>query len=417
MLDRLFRNCGLLARLRVGEVGASLDAFAAHLLERGHSRAVAQRYVRVARHFGHWLAKRGAELSSVGEDTLRLFLVQHLTRCRCHVPNKESAARVHAALRHLVALLRREGRVLEAPTRGEPSHAVLSDFEFYLRGTCGLAPGSCRKYVEDIRLFLRGRFSDGPVDLSKLTPADVLAHVASRGVKLQPGTVEKVATVLRRFLRFLRLRGVWVGPLVDFIPRAPHRKLAHLPKVLTEQQVRALLGAFDRATPLGLRGYAFSLCLIRLGLRAGEVTHLCLGDVDWRAGVLRLAAGKGRRERLLPLPAEVGRAIAAYLRHGRPRTALRHVFVCHRTPIGPMGRGAVYAMIQTAWTRAGGEVPSKGTHVLRHTAATHLLRRGASLKEIADLLGHRSVDTTAIYAKVDLGGLAEVALPWPEACA
>lgn len=415
MLDRLFRNSRLLTRLRVGEMGASLDGFVAHLLERGHSHVVAQRYVRVARHFGHWLAKRSEALSSVGEDTVRLFLVQHLTRCRCHVPNRESVARVRAALRHLLALLRREGRIREALTPGEPSDAVLSDFDFYLRGTCGLAPSTCGKYVEHVRCFLRGRFGHGPVDLPKLTPADVLAHVARRGVKRQPGTVEQAATVLRRFLRFLRLRGIWVGPLVDFIPRTPHRKLAHLPKVLTEQQVSALLDVFDRATPLGLRGYAFTLCLVRLGLRAGEVARLCLGDIDWRAGSLRIAAGKGRRERLLPLPAEVGRAIVAYLRKGRPRTAQRRVFVCHRTPIGPMGRGAVYAMVRTAWTRAGVEVPSKGTHVLRHTTATHLLRRGASLKEIADLLGHRSIDTTAIYAKVDLGGLAEVALPWPNA--
>ncbi len=224
-----------------------------------------------------------------------------------------------------------------------------------------------------------------------------------------------MVTALRSFVRCLRLRGLCDARLLGAVPTIPNWKLSHLPKVLAGEQVRVMLGSFDRDTPLGRRGYAIALCLVRLGLRACEVARLSLDDIDWRRGVLRVT-GKGGRARLLPLPADLGRAIVAYLRGGRVPTVDRHIFVRHRVPVGePLDSGSVQATIRTAWKRARVAVPSKGTHALRHTVATRLLRAGASLKEIADVLGHRSIDTTAVYAKLDIAHLAEVALPWPAA--
>jgi integrase len=203
--------------------------------------------------------------------------------------------------------------------------------------------------------------------------------------------------------------------LVAAVPRLPKWRLAQVPRVMSEEQLDAFLAAFDRSTAIGRRDYAMALCQAELGLRAGEVAALRLEDLDWRSAVLRVPACKVGRERELPLAARVGRAIADYLRRGRPATRDRHVFVRHRvlggTPVNT-------AVIQTAMRRAYARVPGcelwAGTHALRHTAATRLYCRGARLKEVADLLGHRSLDTTAVYTKVDLPRLAAVALPWPE---
>lgn len=304
--------------------------------------------------------------------------------------------------------------MLEGRITDDNAPEDVAEFETYLRNTRGLGEETCRWYVGTVRAFLRWKRGNGPVDVSELTAADIVAHVVERASELKPGTVKQIATALKSFARCLRLRGLWKGPMVDGIPMVPYRKLAQVPKLLSDQQVKALLGVFDRDDPAGLRGYAIALCLLRLGLRAGEAARLGLDDVDWRRGTLRIAAGKGRRARLLPLPVDVGRAIVAYLRRGRPRISARCLFVRRRAPLGAMSSRAVRHQIRRGWTRTGVEIPSKGTHALRHTAATGLLRGGASLKEIADLLGHRTLDTTAIYAKVDLESLAQVARPWPE---
>jgi integrase len=184
---------------------------------------------------------------------------------------------------------------------------------------------------------------------------------------------------------------------------------------MTDQQLRTFLGLFDRSTPVGRRDYAMALLQADLGLRVSEVAALTLADIDWRAGTVRIAGGKTRRGRVLPLPDGVGRAVADYLRHGRPATPCRHLFVRYTLPAGtPVSPALISCVICRAFTKVEGCEGWKGTHVLRHTAATRMYSRGASLKEVADILGHRCLDTTALYTKVDRSGLAAVALPWPE---
>ncbi|MBT3194426.1 MAG: tyrosine-type recombinase/integrase, partial [Verrucomicrobia bacterium] len=195
------------------------------------------------------------------------------------------------------------------------------------------------------------------------------------------------------------------------------RRLSSLPTGLSEHQLDALLAAFDCGTPIGLRGYAATLCMVRLGLRVGEVARMEIDDIDWRAGVLRVVGGKGRRSNVLPLPKDVGDAIVQYLREGRPSTGDRHIFTRHRqrkrSPVRGGNRAGIRKDLYRAFKRAGLMIPTAGsTRALRHTTATNLLQRGATLKEIADILGHRSLDTTSIYAKVDLPSLRAVAMPW-----
>ena len=228
----------------------------------------------------------------------------------------------------------------------------------------------------------------------------------------QRGSSEQLCAA---FFRFTQVAGLCEGRLAAAVPKVAHWRQAHLPRSLSDEQLAALFASFDLTTATGRRDYAMVSCMAGLGLRAGEVAALLLDDVDWRAGTLRVGRGKERRASFLPLPTRVGRALVGYLRHGRPQTDDRHMFVRHQLPVGqPLSSAAVTAAVRLAFTRARLTVPFKGAHVLRHTAATHMVRAGASLKQVADVLRHRSLETAAIYAKVDLATLAEVALPWPE---
>lgn len=289
---------------------------------------------------------------------------------------------------------------------------VLDAFEAHLRTARGATPATCRGYTFFVGEFLRATFGVSPLRFLEMSADDVISFVAGRATHSSAGTTKLVTTALRSFFHYLQMQGVCPEHLVDAIPVVAFWKRSRLPKILDDEQLAAFLRAFDRATAIGRRDYAMALCLAHIGLRAVDVAGLTLDDIDWRRGALRLG-GKPRRVSLLPLPATVGDAIVAYLRGGRPTTPHRRVFLRHVAPIRSLDRGGVRAAIQRAFDRSGVSVPSKGSHVLRHTAATKMLRSGASLKDLADVLRHRSLDTTLIYAKVDLPRLSEVALPWP----
>lgn len=291
---------------------------------------------------------------------------------------------------------------------------LLAAFEKHLGTVGGATLQTRREYTRYAREYLEDRHG-ATVNVADLRAADLIDFVVERAARCAAGTAKLVATSLRSFLRFLQMKGLCDPRLVAAIPTVPNWKLARLPKALTDDQLRALLDAFDRGSATGCRDYAMALCLSLLGLRAGEVARLTFDDIDWRVGTLRIVVGKARRDGILPLPVKVGRAIVAYLRRGRPSTDQRRVFVRHRVAAGgPLSSSAVCSAIRRAFARSRAQgVRSKGTHALRHTAATRMLRAGASLKDLADVLRHRSLDTTMIYSKVDLVRLAAVALPWP----
>jgi len=272
-------------------------------------------------------------------------------------------------------------------------------------------PG-CARYV---RQFLRSVFGDAAVDVSKIVAPDVISFVRAATGRYRTSTVKLAATSLRSFFQFLRVEGPCDARLEAAVPRVAHRRLSTLPRHLSEDQLRLLVASLDGATARRCRDRAILLCLCALGLRASEVADLRLDDIDWRAATLHVRVRKTRRSDVLPLPRAVGVAIFSYLRSGRPPTQDRHLFVLHGCAAGaPIRSHVVGHAVRLALQRAGIQAPSRGAHLLRHTLATHMLRRGASLKEIADVLGHRRLDTTAIYAKVDIPALRGVALPWPE---
>lgn len=401
MLDRYFRRVSVLERLRAGNLGCVIDDLTTYLAQRGKTEEVIQQYARAVGHYDHWIGKKDLLPSP---DVVHAFLEEHRNGCFCEVP-RGSYLQLRAALNHVARM------AMPSPPGPTDQDDRLGEYPTYLKNTCGLAPGTCEEYVQKVRVFLKSCATA----LDQLKPADVIKHITDRAQVVKLVTLKQDALVLRNFLRFLRIEGTGTAGLENVVPTVPTRRLANIPKVLTDDQVQRLLESFDRSKATGLRGYAIALCLVRLGLRAGEVAGLTLADIDWRRGTIRIGAGKRRRTHILPLPVDTGRAIVAYLRQVRPRTDCRHVFVRHRSSVGsPMSSNAVGGVIRGAHDRAKVGASSKGTHALRHTAASRLLRAGVTLKGIADILGHRRLDTTTIYAKVDLRALREVALPWPE---
>jgi integrase/recombinase XerD len=289
------------------------------------------------------------------------------------------------------------------------SDPVIDCYVAYLRFERGLTPGTVRLYSR-IASNCLDEWSRLDVGLEVLDAADVVGLVVAESKRSSIAVMKNVVTVLRSLLRFMFAKALIGRPLADAVPSVAGWQMSSLPRALEPGQVSALMASCDRETVVGRRDYAILLSLWRLGLRAGEVAALGLDDVDWRHGEL-IVCGKSRREERLPLPVDVGEAIVASLRDRRPATADVELFGRVRAPLGPLSAGGIRWVVYSACDRVG--VVRVGPHVLRHTTATELLRSGSSLPEVAQVLRHRSVDTTAIYAKVDRVALMAVAQPWP----
>jgi len=293
--------------------------------------------------------------------------------------------------------------------------AVLAAFGEHLRRARGVCPEVRHNYARSVHAFLEAVFGDGPVDPARICVHDVVEFVSAATRRYRPATVQLVATSLRSFFRFARAEGLREDRMEDAVPKVPRRRLTCLPRHLDGTQFADLIASFDSSSPRGLRDRAILLCVARLGLRASEVARLSLDDIDWRNATVRVATRKTGHGALLPLPDDLGRALTAYLRRGRPGAHVRQVFVLHRQHVGaPIDRHVVGDAVGRALRHAGVDAPIRGANLLRHSLATDLLGHGATMKEIADLFGHRSLATTSIYASVDVSALREVALPWPK---
>jgi site-specific recombinase XerD len=318
--------------------------------------------------------------------------------------------------RALAALLEYLRDVGVAPPASDRSlsevEELLGSYRSWLCSERGLASVTARNYADMVRSFVTSRLSaTGELDLRSLAAGDVLAFVLAACPHRRPGSAKLLVTALRSLLGYLHVEGVIERPLAPVVPSVAGWRLAGLPRGLEAEQVTALLDGCDPATAVGARDLAILKLLVRLGMRRGEVAALGLDDVDWRSGELTVRGKGGRRERL-PLPADVGDALAHYLRRARPVTAEgRSVFVRVKAPHRALTPAGVSQVVIAAGHRAGlGRV---NAHRLRHTTATELLRAGAPLVEIGQLLRHRSQQTTAIYAKVDRERLRALARPWP----
>jgi integrase/recombinase XerD len=294
----------------------------------------------------------------------------------------------------------------------DPLERLLADYCRYLLEERGLTEDTVfRRYGSAARLFLTGRLGADGSGLACLGGAEVSLFLAAECPKRSVAEARYLTSALRSLLRYLYLTGALPNPLVWAVPAVADLGDRSLPRGLDRAVVKALLASCDRRQTVGRRDYAILLLLLRLGLRAGEVAAVTLDDVDWRGGQLRVRNGKGRREEQLPLPTDVGEALVSYLRR-RPRVQSRALFLKVLAPIGPLSGDVVGALVRAASVRAG--LPPVRSHRLRHTAATEMLRAGASLQEIGEVLRHQQPRTTARYAKVDRMTLRRLARPWPE---
>jgi integrase/recombinase XerD len=394
----------------------SLEKLVVKLRFDGYAQTTVSFYEQGAAHFAFWMARKHVDPDHVNEGHAASFLSRHLPRCHCPFGGVRQYATVRAAVRHFEVVLRGGTDLRPHPQRElDPIGFELQRFDDHLRAVSGLQEATRAYRRRYTREFLQEFFGGGVVNASQLSPRDVVRYLSKRASGFKPGSAKVLASSLRSYFRFLQLHGECDEALILAIPAPATYRLSSLPRVLTDDEVTRLLGVFDRRTGTGRRDYAITRCFTDLGLRNQEVVRLRLEDIDWRKSTLRIAGTKTRRDDDLPLTLLVGEAIASYLQRGRPDSCERRVFLRIRPPVGQaMSCQTVCNVILRAATRAGMRSTVTGTRILRHTAATRMLHHGASIKEVADVLRHRSLDTTAIYTKVDLPRLAAVAFPWPQ---
>jgi site-specific recombinase XerD len=400
------------SRLRIeGPLTPFLQPYRAHLAEQGFAQISVWRKTYLIGEFSQWLKRRKVSIEHLTDDHCRAFAHD---RARSH----QTTSGHLSALTSLLSWLQSAGAIAcPAPAVSEPSQAerLLQEYSRYLREERGLEPCTIKRYTLVVRRLLQRTPQGSRAPLSALKAQDVcdfIRQYAPRGQSFSMG--KDATTALRSFLRFARLQDYIHSDLAAAVPAVPGWSMASIPRAMPLKVVRAVLAhSKRRRTPCGLRDRAILLLLARLGLRAREVVRLKLEDIDWRTSSLRIR-GKTPQEDPLPMPADVGEAVAHYLRYGRSKTSLRAVFLCARAPLRGLGGSSTIARIlHRALARAGIRLAHEGTHQFRHGLATQMLHKGLSLTEIGQLLRHHSADATRRYAKVDLRALREVALPWP----
>jgi len=408
MLEQFFDNPLVVDRLRHGPLSPHLDSFAGALVGLGYARRTAGFQFNVLDRIGQWLNGHDLTVVDLEEPIVERFLEERRRQGKRGRGDRATLRRFLDHLRHAGVIPARP-LVLDA----HPLARLERRYEQYLRMERGLSTDTVRNYLPFVHRFLVERFVGVPLPLGELHASDssafILRHAGSTGL----GRAKLMVTALRSFLRFLLQHGEIDTDLAASVPAVSGWRQAGVPKHLGAQDVQRVLDTCNRHTAMGRRNYAILLLLARLGLRAGEVVALQLDDVDWRAGEITVR-GKGAVQDRLPLVPDVGAAVADYVRQDRPRCTSRQLFIRMNAPHrGFLSPAAVSTIVERAVERAGLHPPIRGAHLLRHSLATGMLRCGASMAEIGQVLRHRAATTTEIYAKVDFEGLRALARRWP----
>ena len=398
-------DSNLLERLRVGPLSPYLDVYLTRVEQEKFLPSSVPCQVYAIARFSRWLEQMNVLLEDLDEARVQGFLGRDPGVV--HHPEPSTIRRLVVVLREVGVLKAKQPAALTAVQRH------VAEYSLYLRQQRGLAESCLPNYTSFVEKFLSDRFAEGEPRLEDLCSADVTSFITLQVSQLSRGRSKHLVTALRSYLRYLVHQGDITVALAGCIPSVATWSLATTPKSLPAETVQRVLEQQNRTTPLGRRNYAILLLLARLGLRAGEVARLNLEDIDWENGVIRIRR-KGGRWTPLPLLNDVGEALATYLHSGRPQSCCRRVFLRHRAPVSGFAHTiTVSSIVRRLLIRTGVDSARTGAHLLRHSLAVDLLSKGASLDEIGDVLGHRSQNTTAIYAKVDLAALRPLALAWP----
>lgn len=410
-MERSYESARALVCAAQGPLSPYLEAFVSSLIEQRYSAWCVYLKSYRAVDFSAWLEQQRTGARDIDE---RLIARYHRERSR---GRRRPWRNELYALHQLLTFLRERGVINDpaAATAVVPADYFVRRYEEHLHHVRGLATRTISAYAAFARQFLIARFSSGTVDLHELCAADAIEFVQRMAQRLGPRRLKLSITALRSFLGHAQMLGEVTPGIAAAVPAVSvWSTTPALPRAIDAEHARLAIDACDRRTAVGRRDRAVLLLLARLGLRSAEVAALMLDDVDWDAGRLRVC-GKGAREALLPLPADVAQAIAGYLQDGRPIADDRHLFLRARAPVRGFKNSAVAvaSIVTHALARAGVDAPHKGAHQFRHALATQMLRNGASLAEIGELLRHRSPQSTALYARVDLVALRALALAWP----
>lgn len=391
----------------VGPLAPYAQRFMALLTERGYAPLSRVSQMQVMEHLSKWMRSSGLDIGDVTFTRVDEYLAQRRSDGYASFCSR-------ASLRQLLDALAGCG----APLRAEPTvpssdiDTLLTGFAGYLRQERGLAATTTTAYLLRAQRFVAG-YGHG-ADLAGLGTGDVTQAVLREADRVSAGSAQYFVVALRSFLRYGFLTGLIGTDLSGASLPVTGRRRSRLPQSISRSDAKALLKACDRRSLVGRRDHAIILILLRLGMRAGEVAALQLTDIDWRAGLITVHGKRGRIDQL-PLPVDVGEAIAAYLRHARPRTGRREVFLRATAPLGGLGRGGVSFIVRRACVRAG--LAPCGAHRLRHSLACGMVRAGVPLREIGQVLRHSDAGSTSIYARIDIDQLRTIARPWPKVVA
>ena len=407
MLESFFVQEQVLSRLRSGPMGPYLPDLAVQLVQQHYARRTGCILLRTADRLGRWLAQEGVALTDATAVHLKSFAASQGRRDTGRLPQTVWG------VSRIAELLQSRG-LLACPQPLAAGDQWLRRFDQHLLHVQGLTAKTRGNYVRYAHRLVTVRFGKAALDWPALSADDLCRFVRSEAARLQPGSRGLPGTAISAVLRFLATEGAVSPLLARALPHIRRWRHASLPRHLTAIQLETILSACQKPEGGSCRDRAMVLLLARLGLRAGEVRQLRLQDIDWAEGVVHVRQGKSRRERCLPLPADAGTVLVDYLQQERPASVHREVFLSLVTPHPPVAASpAVSRIVQRVLRKAGIDAPRLGAHHLRHTAATQMVRGGTPFKDIADVLGHKSLDTTAIYAKLDEPSLQQVALPWP----
>lgn len=390
-----------------------IDAFVAHLRRGRYADSTTKSYITGIAHFAHWMEQQDLPVQHLNKHAVEQFLGEHLPHCDCPAPVLRVHHELRAALGHLRAVLREQDVIAESPLPTGHIADELRRYDEHMNKARGLSASTRRSALRTVQRLLLHKFAGRPAVIAELQPEDVRQFIAER-LKLLGTTSNAImlASALRAYFRYRATCGDQVYGLLGVISAPAHWNLASLPRALKPDEVDRLLDSFNPSLSSPKRGYAIVRCALDLGLRRGEIAKLQLSDIDWRAGTVTIKRTKSLRQDILPLPAVTGQALADYVRFERPKTTNPAVFVRILAPRDqPLGADAICRVIRDAYRRIG--LTHGRTHALRHTLACRLVNHGSSLKEVADVLRHRSLNTSLIYAKLDLQRLAAVVLPWP----
>lgn len=408
MQEQFFNNPAAVEPLGGEPLGPHIQSFATSLASLGYANSTARAHIEFLDDLGQWLVKNQIAVAGIDEQIVEAFLDERRRQGRLRRGQSSTVQSFIDHLRSAAAIPSRKPEIRETPL-----DLLEGRYERYLRIERGLTTATVINYLPFVRRFLVERFGSEELRLRELGPSDISSFILRNAHSMSSGRAKLMVTAFRSFFRFLLQCGGIEVDLAASVPTVANWRLSTVPKYLTPKELQSVLGACNQGTSTGRRDYAILLLLARLGLRAGEVITLNLDNIDWREGEITVP-GKGLFHDRMPLPVDVGQALATYLRQDRPPCESRRVFIRMKAPRRGLAHpSTVSTIVRRAVERAGVVPAVKGAHLLRHSLATEMLRQGGSLAEIGEVLRHRVPNTTEIYAKVDFDGLRLLGLPWP----